>query len=273
MSKNKSKRKQHNHPAGHEHPEGDGKLNYKPDHVTISGKVEADFPPKLVEKYDAANNKQGSWDRKKFFAEIVTIVLLFIYTTIAGIQACLSKRSIDEAKDNFARDQRAWISVSIPKLFAYDFQNQIISANIQIMDTGKTAATRVESDFIATVMSKGEIPDFKNFAGHPHNRFHAGAVYPNAVPPLDVPMTVVKYGPNMSEAIKPTPDLQKSIEKGDSFIVCFGRINYCDVFGVKHWTQFCNGSAAPLGLEWIKECIAYNDVDSDTAPSPYCQKQ
>jgi hypothetical protein len=63
------------------------------------------------------------------------------------------------------------------------------------------------------------------------------------------------------------------MNRGDFFAVIFGRINYSDVFGVEHWTQFCQ-----LGSDYQPpenatteisnmpdhpgdKCMAYNQVD------------
>jgi hypothetical protein len=94
----KSKRKKHKHPTRREHSKGDAKLNNKPDHVHVSGKIETDLPQKLIEKYDTASNKENGWNRKQFVLSIVTAILIFAYTTVAAWQGCSSEKAANAAK-------------------------------------------------------------------------------------------------------------------------------------------------------------------------------
>ena len=110
------KRKKHKQSSTHKHPVGDEKLENKPDLITIRGKVEAGFPPDLVERYDAGSKKQDSWDCKKFRAELATIVILSIYTTIAAIQGCLIYESNKINRESLESVQRAFVSVDEPTI-------------------------------------------------------------------------------------------------------------------------------------------------------------
>src|SRR6266481_8651278 len=95
----KSKRKKQKHPTGHEHSEGGAKLNNKPEHVNVSGKIETDFPQNLIEKYDTAGKKEDGWNRKQFFVSLATAIIVFAYTTVAAYQGCMSKRQVGIAQD------------------------------------------------------------------------------------------------------------------------------------------------------------------------------
>jgi hypothetical protein len=112
----KAKRKKHKQPAAYEERGGDKKLNDKPHHINVGGKIEADFPPKLVDKYEAANTEQSAWNRKNFIAQIITITVVLIYTTIAFWQGCsandsakAAKTSGDLAKAALIADKRPWL--------------------------------------------------------------------------------------------------------------------------------------------------------------------
>lgn len=96
--------------------------------------------------------------------------------------------------------------------------------------------------------------------GHPHNRLYVGVVFPGASIPTTI--NVVRYEPNVAEAIVPDDSLRQDIERGNRFIIFYGRITYYDVFGIQHWTQFCTGSGTAI-LDNLKQCIRYNDVDNN----------
>src|SRR5271155_1299360 len=72
----KSKRKKGQKQTALEHTEADKNMNKRPPQIDITGRVEADLPPYLVEKYDAAGDKEERWNRKIFAAEIVAAILL-----------------------------------------------------------------------------------------------------------------------------------------------------------------------------------------------------
>lgn len=142
-----------------------------------------------------------------------------------------------EMRQTLRTDQRAWVSVVGPPNFP--LEGAFIPASIQIANTGKTPAKDIVGDVIATVLKKGEEPSFDFSKGHPHNAIHTGAIFPNG--PFNVTVPVVRYGPQTSETIVPTPELRQEITNGESFIVFFGKINYVDIFGTSHGHRSAQG--------------------------------
>jgi len=155
--------------------------------------------------------------------------------------------------------ERAWIGYVLPADFP--LEGATTPATLQVTNFGKTPARQVEADLIATALMKGEVPSFDFSVGHPHNRFYAGAVFPNS--PFPVTINVTRYG-DKPVAISPL-DLRKGLESGQYFIIFYGRIIYTDIFDKKHWTNFCTGSGIAMQGEpdILKMCIRYNDVDSE----------
>jgi hypothetical protein len=186
--------------------------------------------------------------RWKMFLEVAALLTLLVYTTFAGLQW-------EAMHDALLVDQRAWVSVVAPTNFP--LEGSSIPASIQIANTGKTPAKHIEGDVIATVLKKGEEPSFDFSTGHPHNRIHAGAIFPNG--PINIAIPVVRYGPQAAETVVPTPELRQEIANGESFIIFYGKITYFDIFGTSHWTSFCTGSGSAMGD--LKKCVGYNDVD------------
>jgi hypothetical protein len=140
----KSKRKKHKHPAGHKHPEGAAKLNTKPDHVNVTGKIETDFPPNLVEKYDSASKKENGWNRKQFFVSLATAIIVFAYTTIAAWQGCLSKKQVEIAQRTFDAVNRPYVGTWNP-IAGRDDKQRILTINFHLKNFGSIPAT----DFLA----------------------------------------------------------------------------------------------------------------------------
>ena len=158
-------------------------------------------------------------------------------------------------------DQRAWISVPFPTNFP--LSGVSIPVVTQITNSGKTPAKDVQGDVIATVVKKGEKPALGDFSvGHAHDHLYAGGVvFPGYPVPTNI-INVVHYGPGSREIIVPDESLRQDIANGNRFIIVFGRITYDDVFGIHHWTQFCTGTGPGMS-EILKDCIRYNDVDSN----------
>jgi hypothetical protein len=170
-----------------------------------------------------------------------------------------AKGSFDWARQSLRLDQRAWVSVAIPASFP--FNGRSIPATIQMTSTGKTPATGVQGDVVATILVKGEKLAFEDYSvGHPHNRLHAVAIFPNA--PIPATLLVAKYGPASEQYVIPDGSLRKDIANGNRFIVFYGEITYSDVFGVKHWTRFCTTTVTAV-LDNLKDCISYNNVDGN----------
>jgi hypothetical protein len=250
--------------------------------VRVHGAIEAHPPESLIKQHNterkedntahvAERNEDRLRDTYKLLLEGATFLAVVFYAGIAWWQGCLMKQTVQITRDNFIVDQRAWISVSIPNFFPLD--GPTIPLKIQIVDTGKTIARNVRGSFIATVLNKGDMPPFDQFDdGHPHNVIHAPAVFPTATPPLEAVVTVMQYGPKVPEVIVPTQELRdKILKSGESYIVILGKITYCDVFRVKHSTTFCHGGGKALEVSGVKECIAYNDVDTNITPTADCQ--
>jgi len=184
--------------------------------------------------------------------EIVAVVAGTFYAVLAYWQWHTMHRSL-------LVDQRAWISVVF--LSNFPLEGASIPAPIQLTNTGKTPAKDVEGDIVATVLKRGDEPLFDYSVGHPHNRLHAGAIFPNT--PISTAVSLVRYGLQTAEPIVPTPELRQEIASGQSFIIFYGKITYADIFGVRHWTTFCTGSGSAIQSNDLKKCVSYNDVDNN----------
>jgi hypothetical protein len=184
--------------------------------------------------------------------ELIGIAAVVVYSFITW-------RMWRDSHNNFVVDERAWVGVSVPTVFPLNGTS--IPAAAQLVNSGKTPARGVEGDIVATVISKGDQPTVGDFSiGHPHNRLYVGAIFPGA--PIPMTIAVVHYGPQAAETIVPDETLRQDIANGNRSIIFYGRITYYDVFGVQHWTQFCTGSGAAM-QDSLKQCIGYNDVDSN----------
>jgi hypothetical protein len=229
-----------------------------------------ELPPPKTHCQITCKIENNWWDKVKPIVEILGIILLGVYTfyTIKMYQANnnaahaardaadAAKGSFDLARQSFHFEQRAWVSVTIP---AIPLNGKYIPATLQMTNTGKTPATGIQGNIVATILAKGERPTFGDYSvGHPHKRLYAAAVFPNS--PLPITIAVAEYGPTAEQQIIPDDSLRKDIANGNRFIVFYGEITYSDIFGIKHWTHFCTVTA-PAVLDNLTECISYNNID------------
>jgi hypothetical protein len=275
MSHKKSKRKKNKQTSANRHPIGGDKLSDKPDCVTVTGNIEAGFPPKLVEKYDAANNKQESWDRKKFRAEIVTIFLVSVYTTVAIWQGCSNKRAADAAKsaaataaaalkgsqDSFALDQRAWVGPE--RVVHSKISDRHPSFGMVLRNTGKTPAIDFKSGIMVSLFQKGQFKVAYPESTHEctTKRQPLSARYKSNAERFSISSATVFPQQEFTPLSEPIGDLPhaKQLRTGDPILYIYGWASYQDVFGQEHCTHFC--SYLTTDLENARACDTYNDAD------------
>lgn len=141
-----------------------------------------------------------------------------------------SERSIEATRAALRLEQRAW--VGIDRIQRGELVvNKPFTVEIVFTNTGKTPALDTIGQSSTQFMLKGQEPDFReNAVGD--LRSHA-LVLPGQV------YTVT----NTFEDVQGTPLLENAtialIQKGEATIFLWGRINYSDIFGCQHWTNYC----------------------------------
>jgi hypothetical protein len=58
------------------------------------------------------------------------------------------------------------------------------------------------------------------------------------------------------------------IHENRAFIAIWGKIWYSDVFGIEHWTKFCDAQGFKLRPGNADKCANYNDTDRNYLPPP-----
>jgi hypothetical protein len=246
--------------------------NVQPGEDAATGKPEETLC-QSDEQYREASVKLKDIDKPDpFDVALYGLVIAVIVGMIYYLQLRSIQDSVELGRKTMQIDQRAWLYPSIPNYFS--FTGQTIPATVQLSNIGKTVAANVTGYVVATTFNKGESPIFDKYGvGYAHNVVDAGAIYPTEKP-LDVPLQIVKYGARVQDQptpIVPDADFVRRFNDKQAFIILFGRIDYCDVFGVKHWVKFCNGSGGALTSEGIKQCINYNRADNENVLDVACE--
>jgi hypothetical protein len=134
----------------------------------------------------------------------------------------------------------------------------------QVVNTGKTSALDIAAEAILEIVPKKEQPRFSYKV--PHSIKTTGLLYRDD--PFELEATIfektAKALPGVSYTPIPLGQTDFSdLSSGRAYYVYFGKVEYRDVFGTKHWTQFCAWSAAVKGLYPSKRCTAYNRADNN----------
>ena len=197
-----------------------------------------------------------------------------------GFYTCETHRTNTLTERAMRIDKRAWMDVKSdignPAKLP---DNCSILTPIQISNTGRIPARRVEIRIATAVLPKDTSPDFglaPNQKGPAQGTtgvwYAAGVIMPNSPPftlddfgPKNNTTSHVILQPEVVTAAAPllyTPDLKDKINKGEWYVEVHGRITYDDAFG-SHWIQFCKFMASHSFqfTNSAKQCVDYNDTD------------
>jgi hypothetical protein len=140
------------HPNPNDHGAGDQKRGVSGD-VTVSGKILIEASPKERLSRDTAEKNQDTKDRKKWWLEVTTLVVVSIYASLTAWQGCLTHKIAKTAQDTYAAVDRPYIGVNhiSVELAGPDEQGRIVN-----LDNSPEKATRMA--FIVEVKNFGSVP-------------------------------------------------------------------------------------------------------------------
>jgi type II secretory pathway pseudopilin PulG len=170
-------------------------------------------------------------------------------STDAAISAAQSaKESIEHAR----LDQRAWVAfVGISGIPAV---NETLQVSVKARNNGKTFAKNFQMYVYFLDTPAGQTPDFSE-DDKPHPGSSIFVLSPNG-----------EWGSNTNvmQGITPTGKVtQEQIDNWKSgkrtFFVC-AKLTYDDIFGVHHWTTFCNQLTTDFVYRAYEQ---HNDADNN----------
>ena len=175
-------------------------------------------------------------NKRQFVVAVITLIVLVIYTSIAGYQAWQMRRATDAARDSadattnavkdsrnaVQLDERAWIGPVDSPIIDWEVGKKFAVA-IPLKNTGKTPGTNVTTLMAIRPLSPQKMPLFTDLVtptGH-------GVLQPSAVTYLAV----------FGDGAISRADFD-AVKSGKLTIWVYGRITYDDIFGRHHWTTF-----------------------------------
>jgi hypothetical protein len=163
-----------------------------------------------------------------------------------------------DSNRNFRTDQRAWVKLQIfpDATIPIDFTaGNVITVPVRISNVGKTVALNNKLFLFVDVLSPNQSPNLTH-AGQDHAfgfHSHTGAFFPNAFNDLRIPRINPADGKEVPTTIEEAKDLAK-------YVAVYGTVEYDDIFGVHHWTNFCEPIVL-AGSFNASACIDSNAVD------------
>ena len=192
---------------------------------------------------------------------------------IAQSQAVAAQQSVFAIQRQMRQDQRAWMQITMSTTYAAFGPYEPIIVPLHFVNTGKTAALDVVAEGVVAIVSNKEQPKLSYKGAHAHKS--SGIVYRDS--PFDVSAytcdktcseaalaTLKEERPsNPASQLGPT-DYYRLIS-GKAYLVFYGKVEYRDIFKVKHWTHFCAPSPIPNApaVYASKKCSDYNRADNN----------
>jgi hypothetical protein len=179
-------------------------------------------------------------------ASPVAIAALFAGIAVAAIyflQLLDMQASLEEARQNFRQDERAWMGITETDMNFASSETEESFIVTKLRNTGKTPALRVVSQIYMQEFPAGQRPDF--LYQKPPNT-PAGVVMPNGLLTLH------------TGRVLPIP----AIKNHTVSLFHYGSIWYCDVFRKEHRTDFCNEFHPDQGI--FGACSFHEDIDQET---------
>jgi len=180
---------------------------------------------------------------------------------VADEQAKATESSVKVLQRQMRQDQRAWIKLTSPEPLGTG-AGYPIEAKIHMLNTGKTPALDYIGESIIKVfpINRETVFDYTN-PDHGHST--GGILYPSDPRDMEAAMYAKEAWARTPQPDKLLLSAQElgAFTAGKSYIVVYSRVTYYDIFGVKHWTHFCNWTSykpAPA-----KKCSEYNRVDNN----------
>jgi hypothetical protein len=133
-----------------------------------------------------------------------------------------------------------------------------ITFPFQIKNVGKTVAKNVKAVYEPSVLDVGKEPNFR-YSAKSYNHGEIGAQNPG-----DESGTIPNYVWDGDNRVKYSVSNMKNFGDAKAYLSIYGKITYSDIFGVKHWTTFCNHRFGVVASVYGK-CAAYNQTDSNKA--------
>jgi len=169
-------------------------------------------------------------------------------------QKDIAQQGLAATIDNFRLDQRAWVAEDT--ISGFPEVDKPFGIQVVIKNTGKTFAKHITDVGIADPVPLGSPANF--WKESKVKRTGTILIPPNGT-------KIITLYPVRGSA---TAKLSQSglDEFKSKTLYVFGRIDYADIFGCRHWTTFCYFLDPRENLQLYSACKEHNDADDNRCP-------
>ena len=175
----------------------------------------------------------------------------------------IAQASVKAIQKQMRQDQRAWLQLGLledESTTTYE-PDKPMEIPLKIVNVGKTPALRLVYAAEVEIVPKDQAPTLKYSYFHGTN----GMVYRDK----SIHLTAQTNATNRKQERSDVRPLGRKdyadLSTGRAYVVYFGKVDYWDIFGVKHWTHFCGWKMpVPVGESVpAKKCSDYNGADNN----------
>jgi hypothetical protein len=167
----------------------------------------------------------------------------------------LSEAASQQARDAFKLEQRPWLLVSESNVYAFKWPDTKPEGYVVVRNLGKTPALRVRFSVFMRILGGG-------FSGPPGPPAFVRVI--TGKPAEDRRAASVIIGPSVDTIFNLTTDWTeaqaKALDAGAAVIELRGRIQYSDLWGEDHFTEYCTISLMQAGEQTWGNCNDGNDA-------------
>jgi hypothetical protein len=229
--------------------------------------------PSVENPYIAKNKKKAFWKWAGFSVQLVTLIVVSIYTGIAYCQWKEMIKATNEAvrtnkqsAEAFRIDERAWVGIEKIEImrtypasgrFGAGFRFGIYPKNF-----GRTQAREVAFTDVSGAMTSITQGDNPSWVDSVQDQMLTGKFKGASDIPMNKAVPKV-IGPGIASPVPFTVDAQEPqiFPKDEWVSYLIGRIDYTDAFHVRHWVKYCYFVVDAKGTLW--PCKYGNDEDDN----------
>jgi hypothetical protein len=139
------------------------------------------------------------------------------------------------------KEKTIGLNVHMPVLFHLGIEN-----------IGKSSALNANVWGEVKVLDSNKQPNFK---------YDQAVLTKEAIAPTDSETNLVLYTTHAGLVEPLTEDEFRRVNSGSAYVVAYGKVEYDDVYGARHWAVFCHAVTEPVGTGTrFRKCQSYNNT-------------
>jgi len=186
--------------------------------------------------------------------------------TIAKQESDAARDSVKAIQRQSRQDQRAWLEI-VPQGTTNISIGKPVGYTFQIVNKGKTPATDLVFEMVVKLIDNIPRKTFVfRYTGEPRLIGTTGILNPQEPVTREAGSLEIVPGSTNGQTNPHavTKEEFQRLVNGDYFVIAYVRIRYRDIFGISHWSKFCEYSGVnPSRSYYAQWCTNYSSVDNN----------